>query len=67
MKKNKPKPKGFPITAAQLRYANVEALDRLFRYLKVPLHGSYEKLAEKLNEGVTVWKRAHIAVNRMVN
>ncbi len=59
-------PKGFPITPAQLRHADPLALARLLRFLDLedPAVGTYERLAEMLNEGVTVWKRAHIAVNR---
>ena len=55
--------KGFPITTAQLRHADVKALARLVRFLGVT-PGTYEGLAFVLNEGVTRWKRAHIAVNK---
>ena len=56
-------PKGFPITAAQLRYADKEALARLLRFLDLDVRNC-DALAKILNEGVTIWKRAHIAVNR---
>jgi len=60
------KPKGFPITIAQLRHADPQSLARLMRFLDLedPKVRTYERLAEVLNEGVTMWKRAHIAVNR---
>jgi hypothetical protein len=59
----KSKPLGFPITAAQLRYADKRALARLLRFLNLDVW-DHNKLANILNEGVTVLKRAHIAVNR---
>ena len=58
-------PRGFPITVAQLRHADVKALARLVRFLGVT-PGTYDGLASLLNEGVTVQKRAHVAVNRRV-
>jgi hypothetical protein len=67
----KQKPHGFPITVAQLRHADEHkrTLARLLRFLwtripEVAWVTSYEQLAGILNEGVTGWKRTHIAVNR---
>jgi len=61
------KPRGFPITPSQLRHADAHALARLLRFLRLPEPtASFEKLAELLNDGVTVWKRAHVAVNKKV-
>jgi hypothetical protein len=59
------KPKGFPITSAQLRHSSATALGRLLRFLKLEEPPrTFEGLARVLNEDVTVLKRAHIAVNR---
>lgn len=64
-------PHGFPITVAQLRHADEHkrTLARLLRFLwtrtpEVASVTTYEQLAGILNVGVTMWKRAHIAVNK---
>lgn len=57
-------PKGFPITVAQLRYASPKDVSRLMGFLGLGDVWNYEELAMVLNEGVTAWKRAHIAVNK---
>jgi uncharacterized protein YchJ len=55
--------RGFPITVAQLRYADAKAVSRLKGFLGLT-EVNHEELAMVLNEGVTAWKRAHIAVNK---